>query len=91
MAGAPEAVNIEQIERLADKVKDLIGLLEDSRSELSQTIEVNERLQLEVKSLRANLANAQSTSSEVPTLLAEREQIRERVQDMLKQLEAVNI
>ena len=84
-------VNIEQIERLAEKVKDLIGLLEDSRSELSQTIEVNERLQLEVKSLRANLANAQSTSSEVPTLLAEREQIRERVQDMLKQLEAVNI
>mgnify|MGYP001410184535 CR=1 FL=1 len=91
MAGAPDVVNIEQIERLAEKVKDLIGLLEDSRSELSQTIEVNERLQLEVKSLRANLANAQSTSSEVPTLLAEREQIRERVQDMLKQLEAVNI
>lgn len=91
MAGAPEAVNIEQIERLADKVKDLIGLLEHTRSELSQTVEVNERLQLEIESLRANLASAQSTSSEVPTLLAEREQIRERVQDMLKQLEAVNI
>ena len=91
MAGALEAVNLEQIERLADKVKELIGLLENTRGELSQTVEVNERLQLEVKSLRANLANAQSTSSEVPTLLAEREQIRERVQDMLKQLEAVNI
>ena len=91
MAGALEAVNLEQIERLADKVKELIGLLEHTRGELSQTVEVNERLQLENESLRANLARAQSTSSEVPTLLAEREQIRERVQDMLKQLEAVNI
>ena len=91
MAGALEAVNLEQIERLADKVKELIGLLEHTRGELSQTVEVNERLQLENESLRANLASAQSTSSEVPTLLAEREQIRERVQDMLKQLEAVNI
>lgn len=91
MAGALEAVNLEQIERLADKVKELIGLMEHTRGELSQTVEVNERLQLENESLRANLASAQSTSSEVPTLLAEREQIRERVQDMLKQLEAVNI
>ena len=65
--------------------------MEHTRGELSQTVEVNERLQLENESLRANLASAQSTSSEVPTLLAEREQIRERVQDMLKQLEAVNI
>ena len=91
MAGALEAVNLEQIERLADKVKELIGLLENTRGELSQTVEVKERLQLENESLRANLASAKSTSSEVPTLLAEREQIRERVQDMLKQLEAVNI
>ena len=91
MAGALEAVNLEQIERLADKVKELIGLLENTRGELSQTVEVKERLQLENESLRANLASAQSTSSEVSTLLAEREQIRERVQDMLKQLEAVNI
>ena len=91
MAGALEAVNLEQIERLADKVKELIGLMEHTRGELSQTVEVNERLQLENESLRANLASAQSTSSEVPTLLAEREQIRERVQDMLKQLEAVNL
>ena len=91
MAGALEAVNLEQIERLADKVKELIGLMEHTRGELSQTVEVNERLQLENESLRANLASAQSTSSEVPTLLAEREQIRERVQDMLKQLEAGNI
>lgn len=91
MAGALEAVNLEQIERLADKVKELIGLLEHTRGELSQTVEVNERLQLKNESLQANLASAQSTSSEVPTLLAEREQIRERVQDMLEQLEAVNI
>ena len=91
MAGALEAVNLEQIERLADKVKELIGLMEHTRGALSQTVEGNERLQLENESLRANLASAQSTSSEVPTLLAEREQIRERVQDMLEQLEAVNI
>ena len=91
MAGTVEAVDLQQIERLADKVKELIGLLKHTQAELSQAVEDKERLQLEVKDLRIQLASAQSTGSEVRMLLAERKQIDVRVRDILEQLEAVNV
>ncbi len=49
-------VNIEPMERLADKVKGLIGVLERTRTELSQTIEYNLTLGREVEHLKAQQA-----------------------------------
>ena len=84
-------VDVDSIERLAEKVKDLIGVLERTRGELSQTIEDNLRLSREVEHLKAELANAESASAEVSSLLAEREQIRARVGEMLEQLEEISV
>ena len=84
-------VDVESIERLADKVKDLVNVLERTRSELSQAIEDNLRLSREVGQVKAELANAESTGAEVTNLLAEREQIRTRVGQMLQQLEEISV
>ena len=91
MAVTAHVVDLDQIERLANKVKGLIGLLERTRAELTQTVDDNAKLQQEIEALRGQLANAEATSAEVSTLLSEREQIRTRVQDMLEQLEAINL
>ena len=91
MAVTAHVVDLEQIERLAEKVKGLIGLLERTRGELTQTVDDNAKLQLELESLRTQLASAESSSSEMTTLLDEREQVRGRVQDMLQQLEALSV
>jgi regulator of replication initiation timing len=84
-------IDVESIERLAEKVRDLIGVLERTRSELSQTVEDNLRVSREVEDLKTQLSNAQSTSSDMAHLMDEREQIRTRVTAMLEQLEGINV
>ena len=91
MAKPTQAVDLEQIERLADKVRALVGILERTRAELSQTIEDNQRLQREVESMREQLSTAATAGEEMTTLLAEREQIGSRVREMLQQLEGISV
>ena len=91
MAKTTQAVDLEQIERLADKVRALVGILERTRAELSQTIEDNQRLQREVESMREQLSTAANAGEEMTTLLAEREQIGSRVREMLQQLEGISV
>ena len=84
-------VDVESIERLAEKVRDLIGVLERTRGELSQTIEDNRRLSREVEDLKTQLSSAESTSANMASLMDEREQIRTRVTAMLEQLEEISV
>ena len=91
MAKTTQAVDLDQIERLADKVKALVGVLERTRAELTQTVEDNQRLQREVESMREQLSTAANSGEEMTTLLAEREQIGSRIREMLQQLEGINV
>ena len=84
-------VDVESIERLAEKVRDLVGVLARTRGELSQTIEDNLRLSREVEGLKTQLSHAESTSAEMASLMDEREQIRTRVTAMLEQLEEISV
>ena len=91
MVKTTQTVDLEQLERLADKVKALVGILERTRAELSQTIQDNQRLQQEVESLREELSTAANAGEEMTTLQAEREQIRSRVHEILEQLESISV
>ena len=86
-----QTVDLELIERLAEKVKGLVGLLERTRAELEQTVQDNQRLKREVESLSERLASAENEGAEMKSLVAEREQIRTRVYEMLEQLEGLNV
>ena len=91
MAKTTQAVDLDQIERLADKVRALVGVLERTRTEFTQTIEDNQRLQREVESMREQLSTAANSGEEMTALLAEREQIGSRIREMLQQLEGINV
>ena len=54
---------MESIERLAEKIRDLIGVLERTRGELSQTIEDNLRLSREIDDLKTRLSTAENTNT----------------------------
>ena len=83
-------LDLVQVERLAEKVKGLIDQLERTRSALAEASEENATLLREVDALRAQMEQASAAqAAESKRLLEEREQIRERVQRMLGQIETI--
>ncbi|MCH2254430.1 MAG: cell division protein ZapB [Vicinamibacterales bacterium] len=91
MVKPASSVSLEPIDRLADKVQSLIGLLERTRAELTRTAEDNVRLSGEVDALRTQLATAEGQGAQAQSLRTERDQIRARVTEMLEQLEGLSL
>ena len=90
-AVATRSVDLEPIDRLEEKVKQLVGMIDRLRSDNSQAADENARLARELDAARTRLADAENTSSEVLTLREERNLIRSRVDEMLQQIESLNL
>jgi regulator of replication initiation timing len=90
-AVAARAVDLEPIDRLEEKVKQLVGLIDRLRGDNAKASEENARLTRELESARARLSDAETASGEVLTLREERELIRTRVEEMLQHIEGLNL
>jgi regulator of replication initiation timing len=88
---ATRSVDLEPIDRLEEKMKLLVGMVDRMRSEQARAAEENQRLSRELDSLRARLASSDSLATEISTLKEERDVIRTRVTEMLEQLEALDL
>jgi len=88
---APSSIELEPIDRLEEKVKRLIGIVERMKSDQARAAEENQRLLRELESMRARITATDSVAAELSALKQEREIIRTRVGDMLEQLEALNL
>jgi FtsZ-binding cell division protein ZapB len=88
---ATRSVDLEPIDRLEEKVKLLVGLVERLKMETARAGEENQRLSHEMDALRARLASSEGVATELTTLKEERDVIRTRVTDMLEQLEALSL
>jgi predicted nucleic acid-binding Zn-ribbon protein len=99
------SMSIDAIDRLEQKLKLLVTVLDRTRAESTRANdelarmradharagEENARLRAELDLARARLADTEGTGVELTTLRSEREQIRGRVDDMLRQIEALNL
>jgi regulator of replication initiation timing len=83
-------VDLDPIDRLEDKVKTLVGLVTQLRAEQARSAEENARLTEELEGLRAQVTDLDGTASELAALRDERELVRARVGDMLRQLDHLN-
>ena len=83
------AVDLEPIDRLEEKVGLLVNVVTRLRSEQTKAAEENARLVREIEALRARLTDAQSSTAELDALRQERDAIRDRVAEMLSQLETL--
>ena len=88
---ATRGVEVDSLDRLEDKVKRLVAMVERMKNEQSRAAEENQRLKAEIDSLRSRVASGESMSIELAAIKDEREVIRGRVSDMLQQLEALNL
>ena len=90
-AVATRSVDLEPIDRLEEKVRLLVGMVDRLRGEASRAAEENGRLTRELEAARARLSDAETASSEMLALREERELIRSRVDEMLQQIEGLNL
>jgi len=104
-AVATPSVDFEAIDRLEQKLKMLVTVLDRTRAESARVAdelvraraesakanEENGRLKTELEAALSRLAEAEGVGGELNLLRTEREQIRSRVDDMLRQIEALNL
>ena len=90
-AVATRSIELESIDRLEEKVKLLVGLVERLRANEGRLSEENGRLVRELDTALARLTASEGANSEIAVLREERELIKSRVDDMLAQIEALNL
>jgi regulator of replication initiation timing len=88
---ATRSVDLEPIDRLEEKLKLLVSMIERMKAEQARAAEENQRLSRELEALRGRVAASETMSSELSSLKEERDVIRSRVTEMLEQLDALNL
>ena len=88
---ATRSVDLESIDRLEEKVKLLVGLVERLRSNEGRLSDENARLVRELDAAIERLTASEGSSAELVALREEREVIKSRVDDMLAQIESLNL
>ena len=85
------SVDLEPIDRLEEKVRALVAMIDRLRNDNAKAADDNARLMRELDTMRARLADAEGTGAELTALREERDLIRSRVGEMLQQIEALNL
>ena len=85
------SADLEPIDRLEEKLKLLVSVVDRLKSEQARTAEENQRLRTELDALRSRAAATDTLSTELTALREERDVIRTRVGEMLEQLEALDL
>jgi len=88
---AMREVELEPLDRLEEKLKRLVALVDRLKSEQARAAEENQRLRGEIEALRSRASSADTLTAEIASLRSERDVIRNRVGDMLQQIEALNL
>jgi hypothetical protein len=84
-------LDLEPIDRLEEKVKLLVGMIDRLRADNARAADDNARIARELDAVRARLADAEGAGTELTALREERDLIRSRVGEMLQQIEALNL
>jgi FtsZ-binding cell division protein ZapB len=88
---ATRSIDLEPIDRLEEKVKLLVGVIERLRGESERLAEENTRMVRELDQARSQLNEAEGVTADAAALREERDIVRARVAEMLQQIEALNL
>ncbi|HUR33245.1 MAG TPA: hypothetical protein VM032_05575 [Vicinamibacterales bacterium] len=88
---ATPGLELEPIDRLEEKLKLLVNVVERLKADQARASEENLALKAEIDMLRTRVAAGDDLSAELSALRDERDLIRTRVGEMLEQLDALDI
>lgn len=85
------AVDVQPIDRLEDKIRQLVTMVDTLRAERAKAVDDAARLTRELEAARARLGESATASAEVATLREERDLIRARVTQMIAHIDRLNL
>jgi len=85
------AVDVQPIDRLEEKVRQMVSVIDALRAEKTSAIEESARLQQEVAALKTRIAEGASASADLATMREERDLIRARVTQMISHIDKLNL
>jgi FtsZ-binding cell division protein ZapB len=91
MVKTGSTIDLQPIDRLEEKVKQLVGVVERLRQEQNRAAEENLRLSRELDGARARISELERSSADATLLREERDLIRTRVSEMLEQLQGIEL
>lgn len=87
MAKTGSTVDLQPIDRLEEKVKQLVQLVDRLRAENTRVADDNVRLMRELEAAKTRLSEADTTGAELTAMREERDAVRTRVAEMLAQID----
>ena len=90
-AAQSTAHDLLPIDRLEEKVRQLVSMIESLRADRTRAMDDAARLQRELDAARARLGETSGASAEAATLREERDLIRARVAQMIAQIDKLNL
>ncbi len=88
---AATTTELQPIDRLEDKVRQLVTLIETLRAERSQALDAVARLERDLEVTKQKLAEADKATAESGALREEREKIRNRVVEMIAHIDKLGL
>jgi uncharacterized coiled-coil DUF342 family protein len=83
--------DLQPIDRLEEKVRQLVGMIETLRTERTQALDSVARLERELEVAKTRLTETEAANVEAGSLREEREKIRNRVVEMIAHIDKLNI
>jgi regulator of replication initiation timing len=84
-------VDLQPIDRLEEKVKQLVTMIDSLRADRAKALDEIARLERELDAARSRLGESAGASAEAAALREERELIRTRVVQMIAQIDKLNL
>ena len=91
MARPGATIEVQPIDRLEEKVRQLVSMIDTLRAERAKAVDEIARLEREIDGLRGRLNEASGASAEVSAMREERELVRNRVVQMIAQIDKLNL
>ena len=84
-------VDLQPIDRLEEKIRQLVSMIDTLRAERAKAVDEASRLTRELDTVRAKLGEAAGASAEMANMREERELVRNRVVQMIAQIDKLNL
>jgi uncharacterized coiled-coil DUF342 family protein len=91
MSRTATATDVQPIDRLEEKVRQLVGVIDSLRAERAKAADEIVRLTRELEVGRARIAESAALATELSTLRDERDLIRNRVTQMITEIDKLNL